>query len=361
MATLRQPTLREQIKAHVIGQIDALALRPGDQIMSQNQLASLFGTTAVTVHKALTELADAGVVYRQKGAGTFVGPEPTRIGRICLVLPGEHLDDPAVNPHHWAYVQSLIHGFMRAAGSDWVFSTRAFTPDCDLATAARELASYDGVFFHHSKEPRRLLQHLATQTRTPLICFGLPRPWLDASTIDHDMVGGTAAGVAHLLALGHRRIGLVRSDAGWADPWQRGYEQALQAAGITPEPAWILRVREGLSSGADAAAALLADDRGLDAVFVESDLRALGLIDALSRAGVAVPQDLAVMGYDGLETSTRQPPYLTSVSVPFVRMIQLGLDILSAGDGGRTPRRHHSLRGEIIAGLTCATPVVSPA
>jgi LacI family transcriptional regulator len=128
-------------------------------------------------------------------------------------------------------------------------------------------------------------------------------------TVDHRLAGQLAA--AHLVALGHRRVAFVEGDPrDWAhDDRRAGFASALQAAGLAP--AW----PETHIGVADAVARLTRDSAavrptGLVAV---GDGTALQLIPELERAGLRVPQDVSVVGIDGIPASATSTPPLTTV------------------------------------------------
>ena len=75
-------------------------------------------------------------------------------------------------------------------------------------------------------------------------------------------------------------------------------------------------------------------------------------LDHLQQAGVRVPDDVGVMGYDGLDHATRHPPYLTTVRIPWRRMIETALEELARHKGGASPVKHVSILGDVVAGKT---------
>jgi DNA-binding LacI/PurR family transcriptional regulator len=110
--------------------------------------------------------------------------------------------------------------------------------------------------------------------------------------------------VTHLLSRGHRRIGLIGGDT--SDPMrftpplhrQDGYRDALREAGIEPDPALEVLGYFTIDGGAEAAHRLLTLPDPPTALFAESDEMAYGALRTLRRAGLRVPEDVAVMGFD---------------------------------------------------------------
>ncbi len=352
---LRRPEKRTEVRQTLVRWITEQGLRPGERILGQSQLATLLGTTPVTVHKALTELAADGVVHRRDGVGTFVGPAPAAMVRtrtICLVLPGEHLDDPQYNPYYWPYVQSLYRAFLDVVGDRWTFSTRVVSPATDPRNAARHLRGLAGVFFHHTKEPVALWRYLVRERIVPTVAFGLPRLDVPCLTVDHDATGGTRKGVSHLLELGYRRIALVCSRHAWGDYWRDGYRLALREYSLRGDSRRIVRIDDPREGGAEAVAELARRGVTYDAVFADTDLHGLRVVEALRAAGRRVPQDVGVMGLDGLDLAVHHPPHLTSLAIPYRQMIAYALAELERGAGAPTPDHHERFIGEVIAGRT---------
>jgi DNA-binding LacI/PurR family transcriptional regulator len=141
--------------------------------------------------------------------------------------------------------------------------------------------------------------------------------------IDHvavDNVAASRAATEHLIGLGRTRIAAigfqVADDArsGVAALRRRGYEEALAAAGLATRTAWTPEVaRFTRAEGAAAVDAMLASDEAPDAVFAFNDELALGALHALSRHGLRVPDDVAVIGFDDIEDGRFSIPTLSTV------------------------------------------------
>jgi LacI family transcriptional regulator len=130
----------------------------------------------------------------------------------------------------------------------------------------------------------------------------------------------------HLLALGHRRLGVLgpASDAWGFRMRERGFLQTLRAAGVGVDSEWLRRAPATVAGGYAAMQALLAATTGATsggatrptALFCLSDLMALGALKACAEAGVAVPRQLSIVGCDDIETARLVTPALTTVAVP---------------------------------------------
>ena len=349
---------RVMIKSAILRLIAENGFHPGDRLPGQNELAARFQTTVVTIHRALAELEAERKIHRINGSGTFVGPRPIpRTRNLCLVLPGEHLDEPSVNPLFWPHVRHLLHAFIFVSGTDWRFATIASETGQPFPSSLHELGREDVVFFHHTKQPRAVLDQMIREGKTPVVSFGLPEPGLRCLTIDHDPENGIPKALHYLYSLGYRRILFAGSSLAWGKPWINGFLRGAEVLGLPHDESFLLLLPTDQTQESGHRAAGLICERGVrcDAVLTDSDMRAVGLIEGFRERGIRVPEDIGVMGYDGLDNATRQPPFLTTLRTPFEQMIRTALDLLDSRRAVRSPVRHLKFVGEILPGRTVRT------
>ncbi|GHG32230.1 MULTISPECIES: LacI family DNA-binding transcriptional regulator [Amycolatopsis] len=135
--------------------------------------------------------------------------------------------------------------------------------------------------------------------------------------VDVDNRGGAEAAVRHLQAAGRRRIATVAGPKDMAPGRDRlaGYAAAISGSGLI-DPGLVAHGDFGQASGDHAMRRLLDRRPDLDAVFVASDVMAVGVLRALRRTGRRVPDDVAVVGFDNAPISRSTDPPLTTVSQP---------------------------------------------
>lgn len=166
-----------------------------------------------------------------------------------------------------------------------------------------------------------------------------PSGGYDAFAVDN--VGGATAMTRHLIGLGHTRIATIRGADGNRDAAERlaGYRAALEEAGLTPESALEPLGHFTEEGGYRAARRLLALDRRPTAVFAANDAMALGALAAFREAGLGVPRDVALAGFDDVPAARHVSPALSSVHVSISEMggqaLQALLAALANGDGHR--------------------------
>jgi LacI family transcriptional regulator len=137
----------------------------------------------------------------------------------------------------------------------------------------------------------------------------------------------------HLIDHGHRRIGMITGE-----PWmeatrdrQKGYRQALTEAGIPFDPDLVVRGNWSASAGHDGAQRLLAQPHRPTAIFCQNDRMAIGCYEALKEAGLSIPGDMSVVGFDDEEISRHLNPKLTTLVLPHRGMGVWAVEQLAQG------------------------------
>ncbi len=158
---------------------------------------------------------------------------------------------------------------------------------------------------------------------------------------------GAAQMVQHLVALGHRHIAMIRGPARNHDAAERlrGYHAALRAAGIAPGPELEAQGDFIDASGFAAGLELLRRQPRPTAIFAANDAMAIGALSALREAGVRVPQEMAVAGFDDIPMARYMHPPLSTVRVDIAALGERATDRLLEAV---TSRRRHKKRQEVL-------------
>jgi LacI family transcriptional regulator len=182
---------------------------------------------------------------------------------------------------------------------------------------------------------------LATFRRsgTPYVFVDRKAPASEASSVSVDDVAGGELAGRHLLETGHRRIAFVNGPAILAQCRDR--EQGLRRAlaGSAAELTVLEAIGLDVSSGRDAGARLLGTSPRPTAVFCANDLLALGVLQAMVGAGVRVPDEMAIIGYDDIEFAGAAAVPLTSVRQPARRLGRTAAELLLAETSDTKPER----------------------
>jgi DNA-binding LacI/PurR family transcriptional regulator len=302
------------------------------------------GSTAVSpaaveaVRRAIAELR-----YVPNRAARSLASRQTHA--IALVVPEDiarFFGDP--------FFASVVAGInARLSRSDYVLNLFIASDDPgDKTTEYVRGGSIDGaiVVSHHTSDT--FIDRIAASV--PVVYGGRPvQDRADAYYVDVDNVQGGRDATQHLIAAGRRRIATISGppDMPAGVDRLRGWRAALADAGL-PEGA----VEDGnftADGGADAMRRMLerAGERP-DAIFVASDLMARGALSVLAAAGVRVPEDVAIVGFDDSPVATSVTPALTTLRQPSrmqgEEMASVLIDILA----GRDPQRVTILDTELI-------------
>jgi LacI family repressor for deo operon, udp, cdd, tsx, nupC, and nupG len=194
-----------------------------------------------------------------------------------------------------------------------------------------------------------------------IMCDRSPDPAIPAIRIDDQ--AGAFAMTSHLLKLGHRRIAHLTSGLGDAPAQEssveadrlRGYQDALAAAGVEYDPALVLQGDSTIPGGYALTRELLARPGPRPtALFCISDLRAIGALRALYEAGVRVPEQIAVAGFDGIQLGQFTTPALTTIDQPRDEMGRRAAELLLGQlDGSAAPPGEQVLAAKLLVRESC--------
>ncbi|WP_028045238.1 LacI family DNA-binding transcriptional regulator [Cellulomonas sp. URHE0023] len=203
--------------------------------------------------------------------------------------------------------------------------------------AASESGLVDGMLFQPSvMSSTEIARH---RTELPLVLLGETAAPL---TVDRVMIDNVLAAqeiTRHVLDAGRRRVGFVGHERSGLSETSRqriaGYQQALEDAGIAPDPALLIATAEISAVGAVRAVGEMLD-AGLvvDALVCRDDLAAIGTLRALHERGIRVPHDVAVTGWDDIHLSAVTFPSLTTVSPDLEALAERAVSMLLERIGG---------------------------
>jgi LacI family transcriptional regulator len=168
--------------------------------------------------------------------------------------------------------------------------------------------------------------------RIPFVLVGR-HPGAEVSFVDVDSRGAAREAVAHLLGHGYRRIAMIGGQPHLIATIDRhaGYITALQEAAVPPDPSRVVFADFTQRGGHRAMQGLLQDRAALpEAVFAASDALAFGALAAIQEAGLRVPEDIAVMGFDGLAEGVDAQPPLSTVTQPVADLGREAVRVLLA-------------------------------
>ncbi len=219
-----------------------------------------------------------------------------------------------------AFLPGLLQGVTRAARRyGYYVLFRPIEPD-EPDDAYVELARgrhTDGLILSGPRSDDAALTQLY-QDQFPLVLHG-QLPDTDIPSVDVDNVQGARIAVEHLLRLGHRRIGMItNAPLAYTASQQRleGYRRSLEGWGLPYDENLVRYGNFDEESGLRAMERLLTLNPRPTAVFVASDMVAIGALRALREHNLRVPEDVALVGFDNIAAARFITPALTTVHVP---------------------------------------------
>jgi LacI family transcriptional regulator len=195
----------------------------------------------------------------------------------------------------------------------------------------------------------------------PAATIGWELPGDTISSVMVDNEAGARLALEHLYQLGHRKIAFIRGPKMLIDsaPRWRGIQKFAQSAGLEIDPALTQQLPESLDpnssfeSGFRFAEDLLQRKKKFTAMMTFDDLTALGAIRALTKAGIKVPEQCSVTGFDDVALSSLSAPSLTTVRQPMEAMGELAVNIVMEGINASLEKREwnivsHKMSPELV-------------
>ena len=256
------------------------------------------------------------------------------------------------------YYPRLIQGISKACNeNDYTVSLFLFqTQEEEQRTIKRIIGNgmVDGLIVTADTTSNPFVPTLR-KFNVPFVQIGRPIE-KDANTVsfvDVDNVAGGYLATLHLIQQGYKRIGQIATALNTAGmDRDAGYQRALAERGFKVDKDLIVFGDFSEASGYEAMKLLL--EQKPDAVFVQSDTMAMGVLKAIRDAGLCVPQDIAIVSFDDLPTSATAEPPLTSIRQPIQRTgalaVETLIDILKTSS---EPPRHIVLPVELVIRSSC--------
>ncbi len=190
----------------------------------------------------------------------------------------------------------------------------------------------------------------------PVVLINTRLPDAAVASFAIDNHGGAFAMTRHLVSRGHRLIAFIAGpDNNYeAQERLRGYRSAL-AELLPSQPELVLPGDFNEETGWRAGSEIATLAQRPSAVFCGNDMMAIGCLAALAEAGVRVPQDIAVAGFDDIPIARYLTPPLTTVRVRIAELGSLALDRLASAieNPGRSAAQHQTLRAELVVRQSC--------
>jgi LacI family transcriptional regulator len=257
-----------------------------------------------------------------------------RTDTLALVLPD--ISDP-----FFAALAGAVEAAAEEAGYGLVLCSTRNRPEREVEYLERARRNHvDGVLFatNHTDDGRL---RDAINGQRGVVLLDEDVPGVEASRLFCDNLGGGRLATEALIEAGHRRIAFIGGMKGVlsAEGRAKGYQEALQAAGLAVDPDLMAFGSYTADHGAASMRRFLASDERPSAIFASSDQIAIGVLSVLSEAGLAVPLDISLVAYDDVAPFAHFLPAITAVRQPVEAMGQRGVAAMMVllGDADARP------------------------
>lgn len=220
-----------------------------------------------------------------------------------------------------------------------------------------EVHRVDGLILTEPRVDDERIEYLRANG-VPFVFLGTPPQGEDVPWVDGDNVGGVRLAIDHLVSLGHSRIACIAGSPDQTAAARRlaGYRQGLAAHGIDYDESLVFP-GDFTEAGGYEAGRRIAEawrERGITAVFASNDVMAIGAIRALKESGLRVPEDVAVVGFDGIHLGHYIDPPLTTVRQPIYEMGRAACRLLiDLADKRPVNEIHVVFPLELVIGKSC--------
>jgi len=352
--------VRDQLRSMLTAEIARGSHASGGKLPSERELAAAYGTSRTSVRQALEALVEQGVLFRTVGKGTFVAPD--------------RADGPAAGARRGKRTRTVAFVIR---DSIFQFVQAGFNR---ILLGARKSCQENGyrLLFHSVSEdelniekgidgciivggaPARLLDRLRG-AGMPLV---LADPLLlddTNSSIGFDYAGGMRQAVTYLSGLGHRQIGFI----GFPNSEKYVvYWQSLATLGLPYLPHFVEflqlpDLQPSILSGYRAMQKLLGQGQLPTAIIATNDLVAYGMMEALATAGISVPQQISVLGFDDLGQDAHPP--LTTIRTDSAEVGRLAVrSLLNQIEDGAASQGRIAVPTELVIRTSTAPPYSAP-
>jgi LacI family transcriptional regulator len=336
------PAFRQAVAARNTQKVDYLRSHMA-KASKLSEVARLAGVSPITASRAIR-----GTGYVSEGARTRIMEAARQLNytpdMLARRMRGEKSKLIGVFLNNYGPV--VLHELVRAIGEharrrDYdllLFNADRFDSPERMTTCATLSQLCDGLLLIMPTSDDGFLDAVERQQLScAAVCFDARQLAMPSIVLENH--AGARTAVDHLLGLGHRRIGFIAGSnrTGQSGERQRGYVDALAAAGIPFDPALVVDGAFNQPGGFAAAGQLLALPAPPTAIFAANDEMAFGAIDAVASRGLKVPDDVSVVGFDDIPTARHVFPRLTTIRQPYDALSARAVDEVVAMIEGRPP------------------------
>ena len=321
-----------------------------DKLPGERSLAKELGFSYMTIRKAINNLVTAGVLYKVPTKGTYVADPATNKKKTRTI--GYFLDSSIKSGVSSPYY-SLIFNALEKTAADHGYSLVYFT-DTDYAKLGNTLRKLDGVIASCFLRIENVIQTI--KEIVPVVVIDNSSADKTIPSVIIDNFSAQIEAVDYLCSLGHKQIGFMTGleDSDVGKNRYEGYKSGLSKHAIALNDELVFRGNYSFLSGINGADYFLSLAERPTAIMCANDSMALGALNRLHEAGLQVPGEISIIGFDDIEVASQIIPPLTTISAPINQIAQRSFDMLECLITGKAlENRHVALAAGLVIRQTC--------
>ncbi len=324
-----------------------------DKLPGERSLAKELGFSYMTIRKAIENLVDEGILYKVPTKGTYVAdrkmpkPKTRTIGYFLDSRIAGGLSSP-----YYAMIFDALEKETSRNGYSLVYFTDSSQPNL-----FKVLNKLDGVIASSFLRIEDFIQEI--KKFVPIVAIDNSAADKTIPSVIIDNFSAETESVDYLCSLGHKRIGFMTGleDSDVGKNRYEGYKNGLNKNGIATDQTLVFRGNYTFGSGSNGAEYFMSLGQRPTAIICANDSMALGAMSHLHKAGLKVPEDISIIGFDDIVTASQITPALTTVFVPVNEISVCAFNMLQCLiDGKPLENRHVALQALLVTRDSCAEP-----
>ena len=305
------------------------------KIVKLKDVALRAGCSLATASRALNGNPTVGEVERERvlAAAAQLGYVPNNSAR-ALRAQTKHLVGVIIPTLDHAIYAKMVDGLqdrLAQAGTSVIINTSGYDLERERSQARLLVArGVEAIILVGAEHQTQTVETLARAGVSQILTY-TDTPGDASGAVGFDNYASGISAAKYLLELGHRRFGMI---AGLTQHNDRarlrrdGYLDAIMEAGISRDNVVVLEAPYSIDAGGAAMRSLMQTHPRPTAVFCGSDILAVGAVKYCGPAGISVPKDVSIIGFDNLEIAHVVEPELTTIDVPAREMGQMAAEAL---------------------------------
>jgi GntR family transcriptional regulator of arabinose operon len=353
------------LQESIVAKVSRGEFQPDDALPSENHLAEEYGISRGSVRTALKELQNKGIIYSVVGKGSFINrqisDQPSiKQDRIAFIVPS--LDGSELQIYRGIEDTLNKAGYMLSIFN----SQRSIEQENKNLKLLLEGKEKGAIIFPNWGRTNAEALFELKMAGYPFVLIDRYFRELETDYVVTDNKKGGFLATEHLIKLGHKRIGIIPGLKCTAiEDRLEGYREALARYGLVHDPALARHLERADAEKSEPSAEIgyneavnLLKERPT-AIFATNDFLAQGAIRAIQDAGMNIPEDISVVGFDNQGFTELLDPSLTTVAQPCYNMGQRAAEIVLRklnNDQRSKEIKRITLKPELIMRRSCLSP-----